>query len=45
LIPGFREPLGMKIGLKFTKDHNFSYEITADFKNRKIKRVKFILFQ
>jgi DNA-binding transcriptional regulator YhcF (GntR family) len=39
IFPGFREPLGMKIGFEnFCKDHNFSYEITADFKNRKIKK-------
>jgi hypothetical protein len=35
IFPGFREPLGMKIGFNFTKDHNFSYEITADFKIEK----------
>jgi DNA-binding transcriptional regulator YhcF (GntR family) len=39
IFPGFREPLGMKIGFEnFCKDYNFNYEITADFKNRKIKK-------
>jgi DNA-binding transcriptional regulator YhcF (GntR family) len=39
IFPGFREPLGMKIGFEnFCKDHNFNYEITPDFKNREIKK-------
>jgi DNA-binding transcriptional regulator YhcF (GntR family) len=39
IFPGFREPLGMKIGFEnFCKDHKFNYEITPDFKNREIKK-------
>jgi DNA-binding transcriptional regulator YhcF (GntR family) len=39
IFPGFREPLGMKIGFdNFCTDHNFSYEIISDFKNREIKK-------
>jgi DNA-binding transcriptional regulator YhcF (GntR family) len=39
IFPGFREPLGMKIGFEnFCKDHKFSGEVTADFKNREIKK-------
>jgi DNA-binding transcriptional regulator YhcF (GntR family) len=39
IFPGSREPLGMKIGFEhFCEDHNFSYEITADFENREIKK-------
>ncbi|WP_339920952.1 GntR family transcriptional regulator [uncultured Flavobacterium sp.] len=39
IFPGFREPLGMKIGFEnFCKDHNFSYEIISDFKNRELKK-------
>lgn len=39
IFPGFREPLGMKIGFEsFCNDHKFSFEVTADFKNREIKK-------
>jgi DNA-binding transcriptional regulator YhcF (GntR family) len=39
IFPGFREPLGMKIGFEnFCKDHNFSCEIISDFKNRELKK-------
>jgi DNA-binding transcriptional regulator YhcF (GntR family) len=39
IFPGFREPLGMKIGFEnFCKDLNFNYEITPEFKNRDIKK-------
>jgi DNA-binding transcriptional regulator YhcF (GntR family) len=37
IFPGFREPLGMKIGFeKFCNDHAFEYEIITEFKNRNI---------
>ena len=39
IFPGFREPLGMTIGFEnFCKDHKFRYEVTAEFKNREIKK-------
>jgi DNA-binding transcriptional regulator YhcF (GntR family) len=39
IFPGFREPLGMKIGFEnFCKDHKFSFEITPEFKNRELKK-------
>ncbi len=39
IFPGFREPLGMKIGFEnFCTDYNFNYEIIPDFKNRQIKK-------
>jgi DNA-binding transcriptional regulator YhcF (GntR family) len=39
IFPGFREPVGMKIGFEnFCKDHKLSGEVTADFKNREIKK-------
>ncbi|EIA09762.1 GntR family transcriptional regulator [Flavobacterium frigoris] len=39
IFPGFREPLGMKIGFEnFCADHNFNYEIISDFKNRELKK-------
>ena len=39
IFPGFREPVGMKIGFEnFCNDFGFSYEVITDFNNRKIKR-------
>ncbi|MBF2708950.1 GntR family transcriptional regulator [Flavobacterium soyangense] len=39
IFPGFREPLGMKIGFEnFCTDHNFCYEIIPEFRNRAIKK-------
>ncbi|CAH0337611.1 hypothetical protein FVB9288_03382 [Flavobacterium sp. CECT 9288] len=39
IFPGFREPLGMKIGFeKFCNDHAFEYEIITEFKNREITK-------
>jgi len=39
LFPGFREPLGMKIGFeKFCQEHHFEYEIRAEFTNEKVAR-------
>ena len=39
LFPGFREPLGMKIGFEnFCKDFAFDYEIITEFQNREIKK-------
>jgi DNA-binding GntR family transcriptional regulator len=39
IFPGFREPLGMKIGFKdFCDDFAFEYEIITEFKNREIKK-------
>ncbi len=38
IFPGFREPLGMKIGFEnFCTDFNFEYEIITEFTNREIK--------
>ncbi len=38
IFPGFREPLGMKIGFeKFCTDFGFDYELITEFKNREIK--------
>ena len=38
IFPGFREPLGMKIGFeKFCNDYNFEYEIITEFIDRTIK--------
>ena len=38
IFPGFREPLGMKIGFeKFCTDSSFNYEIIAEFRDREIK--------
>lgn len=37
IFPGFREPIGMKIGFeKFCIENNIVYEIIQDFDNRKI---------
>lgn len=39
IFPGFREPLGMKIGFEnFCKDFAFDYEIITEFKNKEIKK-------
>lgn len=39
IFPGFREPLGMKIGFeKFCIDFSFQNEIITDFNNREIKK-------
>ncbi|MBP6182051.1 GntR family transcriptional regulator [Flavobacterium sp.] len=39
IFPGFREPLGMKMGFEnFCKDYGFNYEIITEFKNRDIKK-------
>jgi DNA-binding transcriptional regulator YhcF (GntR family) len=37
IFPGFREPLGMKLGfLNFCTKYNFDYEIITEFTNREI---------
>jgi DNA-binding transcriptional regulator YhcF (GntR family) len=37
LFPGFREPLGMKIGFEnFCAEYDFEYEILTEFKDREI---------
>jgi hypothetical protein len=39
IFPGFREPLGMKIGFEnFCKDYSLDYEIITEFRNREIKK-------
>lgn len=39
IFPGFREPLGMKIGFEnFCNDFGFKCEIIAEFKDREIKK-------
>lgn len=39
IFPGFREPLGMKMGFeKFCVDFTFDYEVITEFKNREIKK-------
>nr|WP_315150875.1 GntR family transcriptional regulator [uncultured Flavobacterium sp.] len=39
IFPGFREPVGMKIGFEnFCNDFGFEYEIITEFKNREIKK-------
>ncbi|MBG6060763.1 hypothetical protein IWX83_000535 [Flavobacterium sp. CG_9.1] len=39
IFPGFREPLGMKIGFQnFCKDYDFGCDIITKFKNREIKK-------
>ncbi|WP_426094100.1 GntR family transcriptional regulator [Flavobacterium sp. DSR2-3-3] len=39
IFPGFREPLGMKIGFEnFCNDFVFDYEIITEFQNREIKK-------
>ena len=38
LFPGFREPLGMKIGFeKFCQEHHFEYEVRSEFTNEKVE--------
>ena len=39
IFPGFREPLGMKMGFeKFCNDFAFDHEVITEFKNRKIQK-------
>jgi DNA-binding GntR family transcriptional regulator len=39
IFPGFREPLGMKVGFEdFCADYGFNFEIITEFKNRAIKK-------
>lgn len=39
IFPGFREPLGMKMGFeKFCMDFVFEHEVITEFKNREIKK-------
>jgi len=39
IFPGFREPLGMKIGFEnFCTDYSISFEISAEFANREIEQ-------
>ena len=39
IFPGFREPLGMKIGFEdFCNDFKFKHEVITEFKNRDIKK-------
>lgn len=39
IFPGFREPLGMKIGFeRFCKEQTFDYEVITEFNNREIKK-------
>lgn len=39
IFPGFREPLGMKMGFdNFCKDYAFNHEVITEFKNREIKK-------
>lgn len=38
LFPGFREPLGMKIGFeKFCQEYHFEYEVHTEFTNAKVE--------
>jgi DNA-binding transcriptional regulator YhcF (GntR family) len=38
IFPGFREPLGMRIGFEnFCTEFKFKYEVITEFKNREIK--------
>lgn len=45
IFPGFREPIGMKIGFeKFCKDYHFNFEIINEFKDKSIDhRVVYII--
>jgi DNA-binding transcriptional regulator YhcF (GntR family) len=37
IFPGFREPLGMKLGFEsFCQDYGFDYEVISDFSNQSI---------
>ncbi|MDI5889283.1 GntR family transcriptional regulator [Flavobacterium yafengii] len=39
IFPGFREPLGMRIGFEnFCRDFAFNYEIITEFENQKINK-------
>jgi DNA-binding LacI/PurR family transcriptional regulator len=39
IFPGFREPLGMKIGFEnFCRNFDFDYEIITEFRNREINK-------
>ena len=39
IFPGFREPLGMKMGFEsFCKEFTFDYEVITEFNNREIKK-------
>lgn len=39
IFPGFREPLGMKIGFEnFCQEFEFDYEVITEFKNREIQK-------
>lgn len=39
IFPGFREPIGMKIGFEnFCKDNNFDYEIISEFEDKNIQK-------
>jgi DNA-binding transcriptional regulator YhcF (GntR family) len=39
IFPGFREPIGMKIGFEnFCKDNNFDYEIISEFEDNTIQK-------
>src|SRR3970040_643408 len=39
IFPGFREPLGMKIGFEnFCQEFKFDYEVITEFKNREIQK-------
>lgn len=39
IFPGFREPVGMKIGFeKFCIDYGFSYSVITEFKDKEIKK-------
>ena len=39
IFPGFREPIGMKIGFKkFCKDFGFNHTVYTEFKDQKIKK-------
>jgi hypothetical protein len=38
LFPGFREPMGMKMGFeKFCQEHDFEYEVQPEFTNEKVE--------
>ena len=38
IFPGFREPIGMKIGFKkFCQEHNFKHEIHSEFIHKKVE--------
>jgi DNA-binding transcriptional regulator YhcF (GntR family) len=38
LFPGFREPMGMKMGFeKFCQEHDFEYEVQTEFTNEKVE--------